>query len=235
EGSLSGLVGSNLVLQNNSTVLAPLSGPMANGTDVVFAIANFNSSYNVTVATQPTFPSQTCIVANGTGTAPAHSNVMNIAVTCATNPPRFVFVTNGDSDTVSAYTVDPATGLLAAVPGSPFATGNGPVAVAIDGTGSYAYVVNQEDATISAYAIDRTSGALTAFSGSPYPTGPSPTGVAVVVYPADALGPAASFLFVTNGSSGTVSSYSIGANGQLTAAPGSPFATGTLPSSVTVD
>jgi 6-phosphogluconolactonase len=163
-GTLSGLVGSRLTLQDNSMTLSQLNGPAANGTNLVFGIADFNTSYDVTVATQPTSPSQSCVVANGTGTATGSagsaSNVTNITVTCTTNPPRFVYVVNRGSNNISAYTVDATSGALVAIASSPFATGNLPVAIAVDPTGTYAYVANQTDATISAFTIDRTSGAL---------------------------------------------------------------------------
>src|ERR1700733_3629231 len=226
-GTLSGLVGSRLTLQNNSSPGSQLNGPAANGTNVVLATALFSSSYNVTVATQPTSPSQRCVVANGTGTTSGTSNVTNIIVTCTTNPPRFVYVANRGSNNVSAYIVDAASGTLAPIAGSPFAVGTLPVAVAVDPTGTYTYVANQTDATISAFTIDRTSGALTAVRGSPFPTGPAPTSVAI--------DPSSSFVYVTNGNSGTVSAYSINAGGALTALTGSPYAAGTSPSSVAVD
>src|SRR5208283_2337202 len=178
-GTLSGLVGSRLTLQNNSMTLSQLNGPAANGTNLVFGTADFNTTYNITVATQPTNPSQTCVVANGTGTATGSvgsaSSVTNITVTCTTNPPRFIYVANRGSNNVSAYTVDATSGMLAVIAGSPFTAGNLPVAIGVDATGTYAYVANQTDATISAFTIDRTSGALKVVSGSPFTTGPAPT------------------------------------------------------------
>jgi hypothetical protein len=42
------------------------------------------ATYAVTVATQPTSPSQTCVVTNGSGTV-GTSNVTNVMVTCTTN------------------------------------------------------------------------------------------------------------------------------------------------------
>jgi 6-phosphogluconolactonase len=233
-GTLSGLVGSRLTLQDQSTsfqingpTLQQINGPAANGPDTYFGYASFNTTYDITVATQPTNPSQTCVVTNGTGTAHGSNPVTNIKVTCMTNPPRFMYVANRGSNNVSAYTVDAASGTLAALAGSPFAAGNLPVAIAVDPTGTYAYVANQTDATISAFTIDRTSGALKAVGGSPFPTGPAPTSVAI--------DPSSSFVYVTNGDAGTVSAYSINAGGALSAVSGSPFATGTTPSSVTVD
>src|ERR1700722_13226385 len=67
-GSVSGLVGFRLALQNGSTTLAiPLNGPDANGSQT-FGTAAPNTAYNIIVKTQPTSPSQTCVVANGSGT-----------------------------------------------------------------------------------------------------------------------------------------------------------------------
>src|SRR5271170_1137896 len=147
-GTLSGLVGSRFTLQNNSAESFQVSGPASNGTQVTFAVAPFNTAYNLTVQTQPTNPSQTCVVANGTGTT-GTANVTDIVVTCTTNPPRFAYVVNRGSNDVSAYTVDAMTGALTALAGSPFAVGTLPVGITVDPTGNYAYVVNQMDATIA--------------------------------------------------------------------------------------
>jgi len=226
-GSLTGLVGSGLVLQDGGTALGQYNGPTANGTNLFFELVTPFGSYNVTVRTQPTNPSQNCVVANGIGgpTSP-NARITNILVTCTTYPPRFAYVTNGSSNDVSAYTVDATSGALTAIPGSPFAAGRLPVAVAVDTTGRYVYVANQTDATVSAFTVDRMSGALTAVSSSPYPTGPAPTSVAI-----DTSG---ALVYVTSGSAGTVWAYAIGVGGALTALPDSPFTAGMSPSSVTV-
>ena len=227
DGSLSGLVGSGLVLQNGQINIA------INGPGTIRPVGNSllwvgTRAGDVTVATQPTNPSQTCVVANGTGTTGGlGSSVTNITVTCTTNPPRFVYVANRGSNNVSAYTVDAGNGTLAPIAGSPFAAGNLPVAIAVDPTGTYAYVANQMDATISAFTIDRASGALMSVNGSPFPTGPAPSSVAIDSF--------SSFVYVTNGAAGTVSAYTINAGGALTAVTGSPFATGATTSEVPVD
>src|SRR5580692_10431855 len=57
-GTISGLVGSRLQLQNNSTPGDQYNGPAANSSNVIFATAAPNTAYNVTVAVQPTNPSQ---------------------------------------------------------------------------------------------------------------------------------------------------------------------------------
>ena len=45
---------------------------------------------------------------------------------------KFAYVANFGANTVSAYSINPATGALTAVPGSPFSTGNGPFSVTVD-------------------------------------------------------------------------------------------------------
>jgi lactonase family protein with 7-bladed beta-propeller len=81
--------------------------------------------------------------------------------------------TNG----VSAFSIG-SNGALTPVPGSPFATGNGPSAVAVDPTGQFVYVANSQDvSSLSGYSIG-PSGALTPIAGSPFATGAQPISVA---------------------------------------------------------
>lgn len=86
-GSVSGLSGSGLVLQNNSSSNLSISG---NGPFTFSTALNAGSTYNVTVLTQPSNPSQSCAVSNGAGTASA--NVTSVHVTCTTT-------------TLSSYTI----------------------------------------------------------------------------------------------------------------------------------
>jgi 6-phosphogluconolactonase (cycloisomerase 2 family) len=73
---------------------------------------------------------------------------------------RFVYVVNRNSNSVSAYAIDPRTGGLTAVPGQPFATGNVPDSVTVDRTGRFAYTANQTSNTITFFTIDKATGAL---------------------------------------------------------------------------
>jgi trimeric autotransporter adhesin len=78
-GTVTGLSGSGLVLQNNGGDDLAVT---ANGTFTFKTSIDGGSPYNITVRTQPTAPSQTCSIANAAGTATAA--VTNIAVTCST-------------------------------------------------------------------------------------------------------------------------------------------------------
>jgi hypothetical protein len=79
-GTVSGLVGTGLVLQNNGSDDLPIS---ADGEFAFPVLLASGAAYNVTVATQPTGPSQSCSITNGSGTMGA-GDVTNVTVACAT-------------------------------------------------------------------------------------------------------------------------------------------------------
>jgi len=88
----------------------------------------------------------------------------------------FLYVTISGTN-VSAYMIDPSTGALAEVNGSPFAAGRGPVGISVDRTSKFVYVANNGSANVSAYTIDPTTGTLTAVGGSPFAAGSNPVGI----------------------------------------------------------
>src|SRR6267154_1635327 len=77
-GTVSGLTGSGLVLQNNGGNDLAVS---ANGAFTFLTAQKKGASYSVTVLTQPS--GQSCTVSNGTGSVSA--NVTNVAVICVTS------------------------------------------------------------------------------------------------------------------------------------------------------
>jgi DNA-binding beta-propeller fold protein YncE len=127
------------------------------------------------------------------------------------------FVTNINSNNVSAFQVDATSGKLAPV-GSPSPTDNGPEFLAVSPGGKFLFVGNSGSDTVSAFQIDAGSGALTAVAGSPFVTGTRPEGVAV--------DPRGRFVFVGNQGSSSISVFGIGTDGSLAPVPGSPFAAG---------
>ena len=80
-GTVTGLAGTGLVLQNNA------ADNLARAADGAFTFATAVTSggaYNVTVLTQPTAPAQTCAATNNTGNVAA--NVTTVTITCVNNP-----------------------------------------------------------------------------------------------------------------------------------------------------
>jgi len=229
---VSGLNGYAVLQVNDDGDLRVTSG---NFTFVATPVAD-NSPYNVTLLSMQ-FPNQTCTITDGSGTITA--NVNNVAVNCVKNTiPRFAYVANNGSNTVSAYTIDSTTGALSEVVGSPFGAGILPFSVTVDPTGKFAYVANNGSDDISAYTIAST-GALTPIncsgtcSGKNFPAGMGPVSVSV--------DPTGKFAYVANNGSDDISAYTIASTGALTpincsgTCSGKNFPAGMGPGSVTVD
>jgi 6-phosphogluconolactonase (cycloisomerase 2 family) len=131
---------------------------------------------------------------------------------------------------VAAFSIDSSTGGLTSVPGSPFATGNGPFSIAVDPSGMYLYTANSHDNTVSAFSLNAATGALTSVSGSPFATG------AVGGFPfALAMDPSGTFLYTANQGSNNISGFGINSTtGALTPVPGAPFSGVMNPNDLTI-
>lgn len=79
--TVSGLSGAGLVLQNNAGDNLAVSA--SGGVSFATTLGN-GVSYNVSVLTQPSAPTQTCSVTNGSGTV-ASANITTVTVSCVTN------------------------------------------------------------------------------------------------------------------------------------------------------
>jgi hypothetical protein len=88
-GTVSGLAGGQLVLQNNAGNNLTVS---SNGSFTFNTPLSAGDFFLVTVLTQPSSPAQSCIVNNSEG-AVFSSNVTNIEVTCAALPPSPIPIT----------------------------------------------------------------------------------------------------------------------------------------------
>ncbi|HXJ93989.1 MAG TPA: choice-of-anchor D domain-containing protein [Terriglobia bacterium] len=138
----------------------------------------------------------------------------------------FLYVANGGSGNVSVFSIDPGTGNLTPVTGSPFATATPPgspqdllLAVTPDNKFLFAAEVTQKQITVFSIA---SNGALTIVD----------TPVSVLFNPAGMkVTPDGKFLAValTDLSAGSaadeIAMFSIGSGGALTAVSGSPFST----------
>ena len=202
-GTVTGLAGGDLVLQNNGGDDLPISGDGA----FTFATAlDDGSTYTVSVATQPDLPPQSCTVSNAAGTL-GGADVVNVDVDCAGPFGRFVYALSLGSDAVSTYALDDDTGALVFIRNSP--TGAAPSAAAVHPTGRYLYVTNEDDDNVSQYAI-AADGSLseidTALSSGSF-GGP----VAATV------DPTGRYLYVASKGVHSISQFLIGADGALTA------------------
>ena len=80
-GTVSGLAARGLVLRNNGRDDVTMN---ADGSFTFATPLTSGDAYDVTIAAQGALPSQTCVVANGSGTIGA-ADVTNVAITCTTN------------------------------------------------------------------------------------------------------------------------------------------------------
>jgi len=145
--------------------------------------------------------------------------------TCHMCPPvpksqHFVYTANagGNQSTVSALSASPSTGQLTALPGSPYNTGSGSIALASDPVRGRLYVVNSQSGNISGFSIDLNSGALTPVASSPFSAESGMNSLAVT--------PDGNFLYAVSGSSANLWGFSIDSGGALTP-------TGLLPTLIT--
>lgn len=219
--TVTGLTGTGLVLQNNGGDNLTIN---ANGVATFATPVISGGTYSVTVSTQPTAsPGQTCSVSGGSG-AVTGAAVASIAVNCRNLVGKFLYIPNRGSGNISAFAINPLTGALTAVSGSPFTSGTNTLALAANSAGTYLYATNPgtgSGATLSGFAINAATGALTSLAGSPYPAGTSQYGGAPIIHPSQNL------LYVNNLMDGTWYGYTINpTTGALTATPSSPYAVG---------
>ncbi|MEO5625172.1 MAG: reprolysin-like metallopeptidase, partial [Dokdonella sp.] len=81
-GSVSGLVGTGLVLKLNASATNKVTVNSNGAFTFPFGLSD-STSYAVSVSTQPSAPAQTCTITNVSGTI-ASANVSDVAVTCVT-------------------------------------------------------------------------------------------------------------------------------------------------------
>jgi 6-phosphogluconolactonase (cycloisomerase 2 family) len=140
----------------------------------------------------------------------------------------FLYAVNQTSGKVSAYTVDPGTGSLGVVGGSPFpiVPASHPSSVAIAPAGNFLFVANGTEGTIAVFSIG-DKGVL-AQAGLPVSVGAgaTPTSIAVTHN--------GRFLYVTDSAHNAVVGFAI-QNGALAPISGSPFAAGAAPLGLGID
>lgn len=143
-----------------------------------------------------------------------------------TGTTSILYVANNGSDNVSGYSINTTSGILAAIPGSPFSNVSGPSAMVVSSNGFFAYVTNGRTNNVTAFRVSMEGALLLV---PPTPANPNP--VAVDAAPsALAISPDTKHLYVANSGPDTVSAFNIEAAGTLTLTP--PTAGNTNPVTV---
>jgi 6-phosphogluconolactonase (cycloisomerase 2 family) len=220
---------------DNSGALTEV-GAISAGPDATTIAADPSGSflYVASVASQTT---HTYAVNSATGalTLVENSNARHAPIFLAltggnaavTTRPKFVYQANFGSSDVSAFSVDPVTGALAGVAGSPFSIGGSPASVAASPDGRFVFVADFTGNRLAALAAD-ANGVLTPIAGSPFATPSSPRAVWV--------DPSGLYLYVVHQSAlDNLSMFNIDqSTGALTLIAGSPLTAGSAPESVTM-
>ena len=150
---------------------------------------------------------------------------------------RFVYQVGGNTVGVFAYSINPTTGVLTKIAGSPFSQVSAPFGVAVDPTGRFLLVVDSVGCPtctppgVNVFAINPSSGALSPVAGSPFKP---PAGV--IDLQAVTVDPTGRFAYLVN-NAGTccVSSYSINSNTGALTLTGTTLPAGANPEHITTD
>jgi hypothetical protein len=150
-----------------------------------------------------------------------------------------VYVVNVGDGTVSQYNIEADNSLVpmdppAAVNPGMKTLGVMPSAVILDPSGSFLYVANSGDDTLSQFSIG-SGGQLTPLTPATVPAGIKPVSIAV------AVGPSGGHVYVANSGAGvptgvgSVSQYSMGADGTLTLLNAATVSAGASPVAIAID
>lgn len=181
----------------NNTAVTPASSSCdtsGNGTAPTGYVFAFSVASSGALTAVPGSP---FIVASGAAAAVS----VNPTALATTPDNGHVYVTDYNGGKVYAYSVSSAgssSGALLPLSGSPYAAGNGPAAITVDGAGTHAYAANSLDSTLTVYNID--GGALHSFGT--FPTGSQPV-AAIVDRSTD------HFVYTANYLDGTVTGYQL--------------------------
>jgi 6-phosphogluconolactonase (cycloisomerase 2 family) len=141
----------------------------------------------------------------------------------------FLFTANQTGGTVNSYTVDPGTGSLGVIQGSPFpiVPASHPSSIAISPKGDFLFIANATEGTIAVFNI--AGNGVLAQAGIPTSvgTGATPTSIAIEH--------SGRFLYVTDSAHNAIAGFAIQTGGALTPINGSPFAAGAAPIGLGID
>jgi DNA-binding beta-propeller fold protein YncE len=150
----------------------------------------------------------------------------------AVDPSGTFFYTTGDtvSTGFSVYALNPATGALTPVAGSPFATplSTGPYNLVVAPAGGTVYATVPSNNAVLGMSIDPVSGTPVPVPGSPFSAVDGDMFLG--------LAPTGKFLYTCNENPGTISAFTVdSASGSLAPIAGSPFGFSNCNATVAVD
>lgn len=133
----------------------------------------------------------------------------------------FLFVSLTNVAKIAAFTVDPTSGALTPVPGSPFAAGNGPGTI-LEDVSNHLFILNAGDHTVSAFNI-ASNGALSPIA-SAVPAGTATGGM--TLYPWTVL-------YVADTNASSIETFNVDPTTGVLSSAGAPFAVSSPPLQLT--
>lgn len=163
------LIGSPYSTESNPSSVLGVKTTPTGGTGGLFVYVT-----NVTTNNLDVF--EVCTVTNGsTCSSPNNQDVRNAKMNLIGSPVsvgldpvamtvdptnNFLYVVNHKSSTVSAFRINPTTGVLSALNPANVSTGADPVAITMHSSGKFLYVSNNGSSNISGFDASTTNGAL---------------------------------------------------------------------------
>jgi 6-phosphogluconolactonase (cycloisomerase 2 family) len=135
-------------------------------------------------------------------------------------PPQFVYTADEATQSISGFQLNPTTGVLSSIPGSPLNERLDPFQLAVNPSGTFLFVANFSFNDVSVFRINQSNGALTEVPNSPFSAG-NGTGPAYLT--TDVTGKflyVANSVYTANPAVGEIDAYAIDpATGALTPTP----------------
>ncbi len=208
----------------NSGILTQLVGsPVTAGQAVQSIVVHPSRKFLCAANTGEGDVSIFTIAANGGLTEVTPRTVVGTAPTLLAmdSAGSYLYVGNSGSFNISVFSIT-ATGTtptLTEVAGSPFPIGMSPINMEVAPSGGFLYVTGAgaQSGFIEAFSLN--NGILTPLAASPFNTGANPYGLAIDVTPSNG-----SYLYTANNlNGGSISEFTINADGSLTQFANSPF------------
>ncbi len=225
---------SQYTISSNGTLTAMTLATVAAGTTPHSVTVDPSGKYVYVANSGSNNLSQYTIGTDGTLTAMATATVAagTTPYSVTVDPSgKYVYVANSGSNNVSQYTIGTG-GALTAMTTATVAAGTTPYSVSVDPSGKYVYVANSGSNNLSQYTIG-TGGALTAMTPATIVAGTNPYSITVAVGTSGQEYAYVANANSTNTGTSSISEYTVGSSGVLTAL--TTITAGTNPVSVTVD
>ncbi len=177
-GTVSGLSGSGLMLHDDRAGDVTV---MANGTFTFPTRVASGTPFHVTVASQPMDTGEHCLVMNagGSGTV-SNADAASVKVSCA-RVGQFALVADQAANAIAVYSIDPTTGAVGVVSGSPYLVEIPKLTYSLSmgagATGNFVYAMNWYPGYVPGNGAERVKGFTIGATGLLSPPTGTPFGL----------------------------------------------------------